>query len=151
MEAIEKLSIPELEDLKDQVIGELLRKLSDARCNPEVNEILRKIFDSFPGCNGFVLCAAYRDEQDKRWVFGFDEIEESSHEGSWGYFEDEPLKTINWAITNHEHPEYSPEVDDLLGKLSEIYPYPIEEEYDWEVIKRGEKIETLVLKNLEYV
>jgi len=148
MGAIERLSIQELEDLKDEVIAELLRKLSDARCNPEVNKILKKIFDALPECNGFVLCAAYRDEHDKRWVFGFDEIEESFHEGSFRYFDDEPLKTVNWVITNQE---YSSEVNDLLKKLSEIYPYPIKEEYDWEVIEKEEKIETLVLKNLEYV
>ena len=148
MGAIERMSIPELLELKDQVIGELCRKLSDARCNPEINNILQKIFELLPECNGFVLGAAYRGDHDERWVFGFDEVEESAHEGSLSFFPDSPLQTVNWWITNHG---VSMEVNDLLEKLAEICPYPIEEEYDWQVIERGQKVETLVLNTLEYV
>ena len=41
-------------------------------------------------------------------------------------------------------------IDDLFEELASVFPYPIEEEFDWDSIELGEKKELIVYRE-EYV
>lgn len=133
----------DLEDLflqRDQINGEILRKLSDMRADSKVKEVVKKLFDAFPDCGAIVLMSAWKGEKGERRVYGFDEIEESQEEG----FND--LVTINYWICNHRPAKWEPEIDDLFEELAEVFPYPIEEEFDWDGMELGEKREVIIWK-----
>ena len=143
-----------LEDLlvkRDQITGEILRKISDSRSSEKVREVCLKLFDAFPDCNGLVLMASYKGDRGERFVYSFDEVEESLAEGLWMDQIGEELSTINSWISENRPSKWEPEIDKLFDELSEIYPYPLEEEFDWNTMDLDSKTEVLILKNGEYV
>ena len=136
-----------LEDLfleRDKLTGEILRRLSDMRADPKVKKVIKKLFEAFPECGAIVLMSAYKGDRGERFVYGFDEIEESQEEGL------NDLKTINSWISENRPPRWEPEIDDLFEELASVFPYPIEEEFDWDSIELGEKKELIVYRE-EYV
>ena len=136
---------------RDQLTGEMLRLVSDKRSSKEVVEICMKLFDAFPECNGIVLMAAYKGERGERFVYSFDEVEESLAEGLWMDQIEEELSTINSWISENRPSVWEPEIDKLFDDLAEIYPYPLKEEFDWDTMDLDGKTEILLLKNGEYV
>jgi len=136
---------------RDQLTGEMLRLVSDMRSSEKVVEICLKLFEAFPDCNGLVLMASYKGERGERFVYSFDEVEESLAEGFWMDQIGEELSTINSWISENRPSKWEPEIDKLFDELSEIYPYPLEEEFDWDGMDLDYKTEVLILKNGEYV
>jgi hypothetical protein len=136
---------------RDVLTGKILRTISDMRADEEVKETVKKLFSYFPDCNGFVLMAAYKGERGERFVYSFDEVEESLAEGFWMDQIGEELSTINSWISENRPSKWEPEIDKLFDELSEIYPYPLEEEFDWDGMELDYKTEVLILKNGEYV
>lgn len=140
---LQNLEISELLEIREEALEVLLRKVSDLRARPEVEEVVKEIIQRFPGCNGLVLKSYYKDETGKEWVYGFDEIECSRLEGSWVDEVGDELRTVNAWIYDNPRCERDPETDNLLTRLSEIYPYPLIEEIDWSGLDNEEKHETL--------
>ena len=136
---------------RDILTGKILRTISDMRADEEVKETAKKLFSYFPDCNGFVLMAAYKGERGERFVYSFDEVEESLAEGLWMDQIEEELSTINSWISENRPSKWEPEIDKLFDELFEIYPYPLEEEFNWDGMELDYKTEVLILKNGEYV
>ena len=144
--------IEELREQRDVIESELLEKISDARSNPRVREIILDLFKFFPECNGFVLMASYKGDNGERAVYGFEEIEESVNEEMWFDEIGESLSTINaWLSENRSSIEWTPELEKLFEELADIYPYPEEKEFDWDGMRLDSKNEILLLSNGDYV
>jgi hypothetical protein len=118
-------------------IGELI---SDMRASSRVKEVVKKLFDAFPETNAIVLMAAYKEDRGERFVYDFSEIEESVEEGLGD------LVTINSWISNNRPPSWDPEIDALFDELAEVFPAPLESEFDWDGMELGEKKEIILYK-----
>ena len=148
---MQDLSLEELLVKKDQILGEILRRISDMRSSEKIREVCMKLFSKFPECNGIVLVGAYKGDRGERFVYGFDEIEESVGEGTWVEELGEEMCSINAWISEHRPPLWESEIDDLFEELAEVCPYPIEEEIDWLGMELDSKFEIILLKNGEYL
>ena len=136
---------------RDQLTGEILRRISDQRVQPEIKEVCEKLFTYFPSCNGLVLMAAYKGDNGERYIYNFDEIEESQDEGIWFSEISDELWSVNSWITDYRPAKWEPEIDEIFDKLASLYPYPLEEEFDWDSMGLGEKKEIIILKGGIYV
>ncbi len=145
---LSQYSIAELMDLKYAVDEELKHENSDQRSSNDLKEIALNVIKVFPECNGIVLNAAFW-RGPSRFVYGFEEVEESKWEGSWMEEIDESLVTVNSWLQSHR--EKSLEQELALAELLEANPALYEMEIDWEGMDEDVKSEMLLLKNGEYV
>ena len=148
---MQNLTLEELLIKRDQITGEILQRISDMRSDKKIIDVCMKLFEKFSMCNCMVLTSAYKGPRGERFVYGFDEIEESIKEEKWSEELEEPLCSINAWISEHRPPQWEPEIDDLFEELASICPYPIEEEIDWNGIDLDDKFEIIILKNGEYI
>ena len=135
MQNLEKLleKIAELQEEAEELI-------SDMRASARVKEVVRKLFDAFPETNAIVLMAAYKGDRGERLVYDFSEIEESQEEGLGD------LVTINAWISENRPSTWDPKIDALFDELAEVFPAPLETEFDWDAMELGEKKEIILYR-----
>jgi hypothetical protein len=123
-----------------ELTEEIEELISNMRASSKVKEVVKKLFTAFPDTNAIVLMAAYKGDRGERFVYDFSEIEESQEEGLGD------LVTINSWISENRPPKWDPEIDSLFDELAEIFPAPLESEFDWDAMELGEKKEVIIYK-----
>lgn len=135
-------NLEELLEKMTELTEEIEELISDMRASDRVKEVVNKLFDAFPETNAIVLMAAYKGERGERFVYDFSEIEESVEEG----FGD--VVTINSWISNNRPASWDPKIDKLFDELAEVFPAPLESEFDWDAMDLGEKKEIIIYKDV---
>ncbi|MBP3732219.1 MAG: hypothetical protein J6I84_03150 [Bacilli bacterium] len=139
---ISELSIRELEALKEEVDETLKRENSDQRVSQELKDVAINVIKLCPGCNGIVLAAAWEDQR-RRFVYNFEEIEESKYEGVWIDELGDELRTVNaWLTENTPETELDLALTELLDENPKLY----EMEIDWTNLE-DKKFEFLMLED----
>jgi hypothetical protein len=133
-------NLEELLKKMTEIQEEVEELISDMRASSRVKEVVGKLFKAFPETNAIVLMAAYKGDRGERFVYDFSEIEESQEEGLGD------LVTINSWISNNRPSKWDPEIDALFDELAEVFPAPLESEFDWDGMELGEKKEVILYR-----
>lgn len=133
-------NLEELLKKMTEIREEVEELISNMRASSRVKEVVGKLFKAFPETNAIVLMAAYKGDRGERFVYDFSEVEESQEEGLGD------LVTINSWISNNRPSKWDPAIDALFDELAEVFPAPLESEFDWDGMELGEKKEVILYR-----